>query len=145
MKLIHPTTALFTSLLLLMSCGGEPASIVGSGSEMSSKDRLPAWILADVPAAPAVAMVMYIHGGGWQNGHSRQSGAFENWPATLAMIAARGCVVTSINYRLSGEAPFPASIQDVKTALRWLRAHAGESDCVQALEMSLKFMDDVFQ
>lgn len=71
-------------------------------------------------------MVMYIHGGGWQNGHSRQSGAFEDWPATLAMIASRGYVVTSINYRLGGEAVFPAAIQDVKTALRWLRAHADE-------------------
>jgi len=71
-------------------------------------------------------MVMYIHGGGWQNGHSRQSGAFENWPATLAMIASRGYVVTSVNYRLGREAAFPASIQDVKTALRWLRAHAGD-------------------
>jgi acetyl esterase/lipase len=71
-------------------------------------------------------MVMYIHGGGWQNGHARQSGAFENWPATLAMIASRGYVVTSVNYRLGGEAVFPAAIQDVKTALRWLRAHASE-------------------
>lgn len=71
-------------------------------------------------------MVMYIHGGGWQGGHSRQSGAFEDWPGTLAMIASRGYVVTSINYRLGGEAPSPAGIQDVKTALRWLRAHAGE-------------------
>jgi acetyl esterase/lipase len=81
-----------------------------------------------LPADKSIAhpMVMYIHGGGWQNGHSRQSGAFENWPATLAMIASRGYVVTSINYRLGGEAPFPAGIQDVKTALRWLRAHAAE-------------------
>lgn len=71
-------------------------------------------------------MVMYIHGGGWQGGHSRQSGAFEDWPGTLAMIASRGYVVTSINYRLGGEAPSPAGIQDVKTALRWLRAHADE-------------------
>jgi len=71
-------------------------------------------------------MVMYIHGGGWQGGHSRQSGAFEDWPSTLAMIASRGYVVTSINYRLGGEEPFPAAIQDVKTALRWLRANAAE-------------------
>jgi acetyl esterase/lipase len=42
------------------------------------------------------------------------------------MIASRGYVVTSINYRLGGEGPFPAAIQDVKTALRWLRAHASE-------------------
>lgn len=71
-------------------------------------------------------LVMYIHGGGWQNGHARQSGAFEDWPATLAMIASRGYVVASVNYRLGGEAVFPAAIQDVKTAIRWLRAHAGE-------------------
>lgn len=71
-------------------------------------------------------LVMYIHGGGWQSGHSRQSGAFDNWPATLAMIASRGYVVTSVNYRLGGEAVFPAAIQDIKTAIRWLRAHAGE-------------------
>jgi len=71
-------------------------------------------------------LVMYIHGGGWQNGHSRNSGAFDNWPATLAMIASRGYVVTSINYRLGGEAKFPAAIQDVKTAIRWLRANADE-------------------
>ncbi len=71
-------------------------------------------------------LVMYIHGGGWFAGHARQSGAFSNWPAALASIAARGYVVTSVNYRLSGEAPFPAAEQDIKTALRWLRAHADE-------------------
>lgn len=71
-------------------------------------------------------MIMYIHGGGWQGGHSRNSGAFDNWPATLAMIASRGYVVTSINYRLGGEERFPAAIHDVKTALRWLRANAEE-------------------
>nr|WP_321357140.1 alpha/beta hydrolase [uncultured Draconibacterium sp.] len=71
-------------------------------------------------------LIMYIHGGGWQNGHSRNSGAFDNWPATLAMLASRGYVVTSINYRLGGEEKFPAAVQDVKTAIRWLRANAGE-------------------
>jgi acetyl esterase/lipase len=71
-------------------------------------------------------LVIYVHGGGWQSGHTRHSGAFENWPGVLASIAARGYVVTSLEYRLSGEAPFPAAIQDVKSAIRWLRAHATE-------------------
>jgi acetyl esterase/lipase len=71
-------------------------------------------------------LVLYVHGGGWQSGHTRHSGAFENWPGALASIAARGYVVASIEYRLSGEAPFPAAIQDVKTAIRWLRAHAAQ-------------------
>src|SRR6185295_4740813 len=62
-------------------------------------------------------LVLYIHGGGWTSGHTRHSGAFENWPAVLAAIAARGYVIASVEYRLSGEAPFPAAIQDVKAAI----------------------------
>jgi acetyl esterase/lipase len=42
----------------------------------------------------------------------------------LASLSARGYVVASVEYRLSGEARFPAAIQDVKAAIRWLRAHA---------------------
>lgn len=71
-------------------------------------------------------LVIYIHGGGWMSGHTRQSGAFANWPGVLALIASRGYAVASVEYRLSGEAPFPAAIQDVKAAIRWLRAHATE-------------------
>src|SRR5579859_1700208 len=70
--------------------------------------------------------VVYVHGGGWMTGHTRQSGAFSNWPEVLASLAARGYVVASVEYRLSGEARFPAAIQDVKAAIRWLRAHAAE-------------------
>jgi acetyl esterase/lipase len=77
-------------------------------------------------AAGTHPLVIYIHGGGWSFGHSRQAGAFAQWPRVLASLAARGYVVTSLNYRLSGEAPFPAAIQDVKTSIRWLRAHAAE-------------------
>jgi acetyl esterase/lipase len=36
----------------------------------------------------------------------------------------RGYAVASINYRLSGEAIFPAGVQDIKAAIRWLRANA---------------------
>jgi len=77
------------------------------------------------PAAKgARPVVMYIHGGGWSGGHSRQNGAFEDFPGVLASIAAKGYVVASVNYRLSGEAKFPAAEQDVKSAIRWLRTNA---------------------
>jgi acetyl esterase/lipase len=71
-------------------------------------------------------LVIYVHGGGWTSGHTRHSGAFEDWPNVLASLAARGYVVSSLNYRLSREAPFPAAIHDVKTAIRWLRSRASE-------------------
>jgi acetyl esterase/lipase len=77
-------------------------------------------------AASNSPLVLYIHGGGWANGHARQSGAFDDWPRVLASLAARGYIVASLNYRLSSEAAFPAAIQDVKSSIRFLRAHATE-------------------
>ena len=71
--------------------------------------------------AGGLPLVVYVHGGGWQGGHTRHAGAFANWPEVLAKLASKGYVVASIEYRLSGEARFPAAIQDVKTAIRWLR------------------------
>jgi acetyl esterase/lipase len=69
-------------------------------------------------------LVIYIHGGAWLGGDQRKSGAFTDWPAVLGSIAARGYAVASLSYRLSGEARFPAPAIDVRTAIRWLKAHA---------------------
>lgn len=69
-------------------------------------------------------LVLYIHGGGWMAGHTRHSGALANFPAVLAELASEGFTVASVEYRLSGEARFPAQLQDVKAALRFLGAHA---------------------
>lgn len=71
-------------------------------------------------------LVIYVHGGGWQSGHTRHAGAFANWPNVLAQLASKGYVVASIEYRLSGEARFPAAVQDVKTSIRWLRSKSAE-------------------
>lgn len=63
-----------------------------------------------------VPTIVAIHGGGWQNGS-------KNSAANPALVRA-GYAVASIEYRLSGEAIFPAQIQDCKAAIRWLRANA---------------------
>jgi len=79
------------------------------------------------PAAPGPhPLVIYIHGGGWVGGHTRHSGALENFPEVLASLAAEGFVVASLEYRLAGEAPFPAQLQDARAALRFLRANAAK-------------------
>jgi acetyl esterase/lipase len=62
--------------------------------------------------------VVLLHGGGWCLG-SRKS----NVPLALK-LAHEGYVAVPVSYRLSGAAPFPAAIHDVKGAVRWLRAHA---------------------
>ena len=69
-------------------------------------------------------VIIYVHGGGWTSGHTRHSGAFENWPEVLASIAHKGYIVASLNYRLSAEAPSPAAEHDVKSAIRWLRLNS---------------------
>jgi acetyl esterase/lipase len=71
-------------------------------------------------------LIVYIHGGGWLAGDSRRHEPFVDFPGVLASLSARGYVVASLNYRLSGEARFPAPIQDVKAAIRRLRARAPE-------------------
>lgn len=78
-----------------------------------------------VPAAPGPhPLILYIHGGGWMGGHTRHSGALADFPKVLAALAAEGFTVASLEYRLSGEARFPAQLQDSNAALRFLRAHA---------------------
>jgi acetyl esterase/lipase len=66
-------------------------------------------------AAPAV---VFIHGGGWSTG-DKAGGT-----RMLEPLARRGYVGVTVNYRLSGEAIFPAQIEDVKCAIRYLRANA---------------------
>lgn len=46
--------------------------------------------------------------------------------ATKTAVLDRGYAFASTNYRLSGEAPFPAAINDVKATVRYLKAHADE-------------------
>jgi len=72
----------------------------------------------------ASPFIVYMHGGGWSGGTARTTGTFEDWPSVLASLAAKGYVVASVDYRLSGEAKFPAAVQDIKAAIRWLSTNA---------------------
>ncbi len=67
-------------------------------------------------------LVVVVHGGGWAHANPRVGAAFKDFPSVLAYLVQRGYVVASIEYRLSGEAPFPAQVDDLEAALRFLRA-----------------------
>ncbi len=66
------------------------------------------------------AVTMYVHGGGWQKG-DKGGGAGET---EFSELQQAGFLVVSVNYRLAPEYEFPAMIEDVKCAVRSLRAHA---------------------
>ncbi|MFD9318627.1 alpha/beta hydrolase fold domain-containing protein [Streptomyces sp. NPDC060053] len=78
------------------------------------------------PEQPA-PLIVFLHGGGWRTGRRDQFGsAFAGWPVgPFDRLVRAGFAVASLDYRLSGEAVFPAQLHDGKAALRWLRAHAG--------------------
>jgi len=71
-------------------------------------------------ATGAVPAVLYVHGGGWTKGDKRiGAGATE-----IPELRSRGYLVAAINYRLAPQYKFPAQIEDVKCAARFLRANA---------------------
>jgi acetyl esterase/lipase len=64
-------------------------------------------------------VIVSIHGGGFNSGDKI---GFELRSALEGL--RRGYAIVSMNYRLSGEAKFPAQIYDVKAAIRFIRANA---------------------
>jgi len=64
--------------------------------------------------------IVWVHGGFWSRGD-------KTWPARRAAQKARqGFAGVSINYRLSGTAPFPAAPTDVAAAVSWTKDNAEE-------------------
>jgi acetyl esterase/lipase len=75
-----------------------------------------------IPAAAArhpLPLVMFVHGGGMTSGDKDNIR-----PIFLNALASAGYAVASINYRLAPMSKFPAQIEDVKCAIRYLREKA---------------------
>ena len=72
-------------------------------------------------ATPPHPVIVAIHGGGFAMG-SANSGEV----APMVQGAKRGYAVACVNYRLSGEARFPAAVADCRSAVRYLRANAAK-------------------
>ncbi len=64
--------------------------------------------------------LLFIHGGGFREGNKLQL-------AGLAKLYAKGGFVSAtMNYRLAPAFPYPAAIEDVKSAVRWLKSNGAE-------------------
>jgi acetyl esterase/lipase len=82
--------------------GGEPLLLDIARPEKASK-------------APCIVV---IHGGGWRGGN------FKVHSPHILEFAKRGYVSATVQYRLVPKATYPAQIEDVKCAVRYLRANA---------------------
>ena len=65
-------------------------------------------------------LIVYIQGSAW-----KKQDVYASIP-DLTPIAAKGYVVVSVEIRDTGIARFPAAIEDVKCAIRFMRRHADE-------------------
>ena len=88
-----------------------------SYAAVSSSQRLD--IYCPEKGAGSYPCIVHIHGGAFREG-DKADGQLQPWLSGMK----RGYVVASINYRMSGEAAFPAAVQDCKAAIRFLRANA---------------------
>ncbi len=104
-----------------------PATDVGERSSIVETAGIPYATVADTELAldlymPAAAdnppLIVYVHGGAWRFG-SRDS-------VSVIDLVEHGFAVASVSFRLSPVAPLPAQVHDIKGAIRFLRANAGE-------------------
>jgi len=64
--------------------------------------------------------VVDVHGGAWNNG-DRLNDTLMNQG-----LAAQGILTVAIDFRQPPQAGYPASVQDMNLAIRWLKVHAAE-------------------
>lgn len=121
---------------VLAGCGRAPSPAIGSETpppiaagqtinvtfcnDQTARISAPATLRRPVPLA------VYIHGGSWIGG-DQDTGGFiisEIGPA----LNSAGFEVANVNYRLGPDARWPAQIEDVKCAIRYLRAYAKDLD-----------------
>jgi len=81
----------------------------------SSAQKMDIYVPAGTGPFPAIVL---IHGGAFKAGDKAMEAT------NAAKLVANGYVAISINYRLSGEAVFPAAVHDCKAAVRFIRANA---------------------
>jgi acetyl esterase/lipase len=68
-----------------------------------------------------VPTVVHVHGGGWLRG-SRRHPLPALGDGFYPGLADAGIAVAAIDYRLSGEARYPAAVDDVRTAVAWVHS-----------------------
>jgi acetyl esterase/lipase len=72
------------------------------------------------PVRRPTPVIVFLHGGGWSGG-TRTTG-----PDFKRYFAGDGFAMASIEYRLTPAITFPSNVEDVRTAVRWLKANAAQ-------------------
>jgi acetyl esterase len=115
--------ASFCALSLVGSALAERRHDVEYGKARGESLRLDAFVPEGPGPFPAVILV---HGGGWTAG-DKSGGPSKGYMYPMhEPLEKAGFAWFSINYRLAPAHPYPAAVEDVETAIRWVKAHAAE-------------------
>jgi len=85
------------------------------------RQRLDIYLPKKASVKGPLPVIAYVHGGAWMMGS--KVGARSQ---VMAPVESGRYAAVSIGHRLSWQATWPAQIDDVKAAIRWIRAHAKE-------------------
>jgi acetyl esterase/lipase len=83
--------------------------------------RLAMDVIRPIASGPHPAVVC-VHGGGFRAGNR------ERFLSLCVRLAERGYIAATVSYRLAPLYQFPSPVQDVKTAIRWIRANSSRFD-----------------
>ncbi|MFB7883310.1 alpha/beta hydrolase fold domain-containing protein [Microbacterium sp. NPDC056057] len=78
------------------------------------------------PDSAGAPLIVFLHGGGWLRGSRKVFTPGISDAQSFERIVAAGFAIAACEYRLSGEARFPAQLDDVDAAITWLQDHAAE-------------------
>lgn len=90
------------------------------GKPLHLQILLPDGLMPGMTSTLRYPLVVYVQGSAWG-----EQNVYRSLPQ-LCPLAQAGFVVASVKHRPSQEAPFPAFLEDVKSAIRFLRAHGEE-------------------
>lgn len=111
-----------TAVVALVVVGLWPAPLaIPEGVELVRGVTYKAGLAVDIAKPIAGTMrpaVLCIHGGGWTYGHRREV----TW--LILELARRGYVGVAVSHRFAPRHPYPAAVDDVRDAVRWVAAHA---------------------
>jgi len=78
------------------------------------------------PETSGAPLIVFLHGGGWLRGSRKVFTPGISDAQSFDRIVAAGFAIASCEYRLSGEARFPAQLHDVDAAIDWLQANGAD-------------------
>ena len=99
----------------------QPGVRIENGIVYATTEGVSLKLDAYLPTEPGLHPgVIVIHGGGWYTG-------IRGWDQELGVgLAQAGFVAFGVDYRLAPAFTYPAPVEDVQTAVRWIRAHGSE-------------------